>query len=271
MSGTGVDILDGHKSRFAFATCGRSNATFADAEGAFVANIDGPVRAIRSYVGANSGPLTQRTEIFYDFRYDQITDLRVHAIPGIMSFYDWSTAATGMQYRNSLMTTPVVVDGSPDTVPAGVPSWEYLDGAQGSLSTTYRVDTSIAPMPDDVGRLRRRPHAPVRGVLGRGRLLRRVGRSQFTSAIANTDPRTSPFATFTAHQSTAFWPETIDPGRVDTGLGCRRAPAARRDDHSVLRPPVQRPRARHSLDHPLDVEWHQRGGQARCGPPDWRS
>ena len=40
---TGVDILDGEKARFALSTCARSNATFSDAEGAFVANIDGPV------------------------------------------------------------------------------------------------------------------------------------------------------------------------------------------------------------------------------------
>lgn len=101
--GSGVDVLDGDKSRFGFETCGRSNVTFTDAEGAFVANIDGPVRAIRSHIGANSGPLTQRTEIFYDYRYDQITDLRVHAIGGVMSFWDWSEAATGMICRNSEM------------------------------------------------------------------------------------------------------------------------------------------------------------------------
>ncbi|MEZ5167390.1 MAG: hypothetical protein R2695_13220 [Acidimicrobiales bacterium] len=79
--GTDVDILDGHKSQFAFSTCGRSNVTFADAEGAFIANIDGPLRAIRSYIGANSGPLTQRTEYFYEDRYEQVTDLRCTPSP----------------------------------------------------------------------------------------------------------------------------------------------------------------------------------------------
>ena len=75
--------------------CGRSNATFADEEGAFVANIDGPVRAIRSYVGANSGPLTQRTHLMYRDSIDVVTDLRVHDIPAIMDFLDFSAAATG--------------------------------------------------------------------------------------------------------------------------------------------------------------------------------
>lgn len=60
-----VDVLDGHKNQFFLDDCGRSNQTFLEEEGAFVANIDGPVRAIRSYVGANSGPLTQRTHVMY--------------------------------------------------------------------------------------------------------------------------------------------------------------------------------------------------------------
>ncbi len=88
---TGVDILDGAKARFGLTTCVRSNATFADGEGAFIANIDGPVRAIRSYVGANSGPLTERTHVMYRDREETRTNLRVHAIPGIMDYIDYST------------------------------------------------------------------------------------------------------------------------------------------------------------------------------------
>ncbi len=55
---------------------------------------------IRSYVGANSGPSTQRTHIFYDRREDIVTNLRVHSIPAIMDFFDYSPAAAGMTYRN---------------------------------------------------------------------------------------------------------------------------------------------------------------------------
>ena len=63
--GSGADILDRHKALFAPGNCARSEDTFDDAEGAFIVNKDGPVRAIRSYVGANSGPSTERTHIFY--------------------------------------------------------------------------------------------------------------------------------------------------------------------------------------------------------------
>ncbi len=203
-SGTGVDILDGHKSRFTFATCGRSNATFADAEGAFVANIDGPVRAIRSYIGANSGPLTQRTEIFYDFRYDQITDLRVHAIPGVMSFYDWSTAAIGMSYRNSEMGSAVTVDGSPDTVPSGVPSWEYLTGPQGALTHVFAVESSISPFPTLAGVYVDDLTPAAAECWGDGAYHGASG-AAITSAIPNTDPDRGFAQTFRAHETTAFW------------------------------------------------------------------
>lgn len=142
---SGVDILDGIKNRFALSTCGRSNATFRDAWGAFVANIDGPVRAIRSYVGANSGPLTQRTHLLYRDREDVTTDLRVHGIPGVMGFTDLATSATGMTYRNSVQPGGVPVDGNPDTFGTQVPTWHLVTGAQGSVMTSDSLETTIIP------------------------------------------------------------------------------------------------------------------------------
>ena len=86
------------------ATAGARENTFNDAEGAFIANKSGPVRAIRSYIGANSGPLTQREHIFYERRQDIRTFLRVHAIPGIMDYFDYAPAASGMTYKNNANT-----------------------------------------------------------------------------------------------------------------------------------------------------------------------
>ena len=89
---TNVDILDVHKSGFA-GNCGRSEATFSRGPGAFIANKSGPVRAIRSYLGANSGTYTQRDEIMYEGRMDVTTHLRVHAIPPLRDWMDYSAAA----------------------------------------------------------------------------------------------------------------------------------------------------------------------------------
>ena len=65
-------------------SCGRSEDTYDNVvnsspyEGAFVANISGPVRAIRSHIGANSFTYTVQTEYFYPGREDTTIELRGH-------------------------------------------------------------------------------------------------------------------------------------------------------------------------------------------------
>ena len=61
--------------------CGRTEDTFDGGannpgEGAFIVNISGPVRAIRSYLGANSYLYTANTHFFYPSREDLVTDVR---------------------------------------------------------------------------------------------------------------------------------------------------------------------------------------------------
>ena len=119
--------------------------TYSTAEGAFIANIDGPVRAIRSYLGANSGPLTQRDHLFYDHREDIVTQLRVHATnAGIMDLLDYSEAAAGMTYTNDLNPDGLLLDGTPEAAnEAGIPQWELLTGPQGTLVSTGTLDASF--------------------------------------------------------------------------------------------------------------------------------
>jgi len=147
---TGVDILDRHKNLYAPGVCTRSEDTFSgwnttsQSEGAFVTNKPGPVRAIRSYLGANSGPITQREHLFYERRHDIATFLRVHSgLPGIMDYFDYNAAASGMTYHNDLNTAGVAIDGAPDAVTAGPPQWEMVRGPQGGLVTAHRFTTDI--------------------------------------------------------------------------------------------------------------------------------
>ncbi len=147
---TGVDILDRHKAMFAPGQCVRSEDTFdgvvpaSPLEGAFVTNKSGPVRAIRSYIGANSGPNTQRDHIFYAQRQDIHNELRVHSIPSIMDFYDYSPAAAGMTYYNDLNTGGVPVDGVPDPgILNGQIQWQMITGAQGTVVIAGSVSTNI--------------------------------------------------------------------------------------------------------------------------------
>ena len=140
---TGADILDRNENQFAPDYCGRSRLTFARGEGAFLANRTGPVRAIRAYLGANSGPMTESQQIFYRGREDDTVFLRVHPIPSVMSFLDYSAAASGMTYRNNNNPGGVTVDGSPDTVAPGRLTWESVDGPQGALTSVHTWDTDL--------------------------------------------------------------------------------------------------------------------------------
>jgi hypothetical protein len=189
-----VDILDRAKALLGPGNCGRSEDTFDDAEGAFIANKIGPVRAIRSYIGANSGPLTQREHIFYEQREDIRTFLRVHAIPGPWDFFDYSSAASGMTYKNNLNTGGVTIDGSPDSPTAGQLSWESVDGPQGGLSIAHSVVTDIPSFTST-------SHYLDDSTPGSGAETQCTGDAQafgesgpwLNSNLPNTDPRNSPF------------------------------------------------------------------------------
>jgi hypothetical protein len=142
---TGVDILDIHQNRFGPGSCGRHVLTYSTAEGAYIVNKSGPVRALRAYLGANSGPLTQRTHRFYDQREDIVTHLRVHALSlGVMDVFDYSAAAIGMVYYNDLNPEGLTIDGVPDAAnESGLHQWEFVTGPQGSLVMTGLLDTSL--------------------------------------------------------------------------------------------------------------------------------
>jgi hypothetical protein len=147
--GTGVDILDGDKNQVSYS-CGRSELTFSRGGGGFIANRSGPVRAIRSYIGANSGTYTQQDRIYYQRKEVLRTDLRVHpGINVISQFLDYSPQASGMTYRNSAKPAGVTIDGVPDPSMETGNSlgpevlWEQATGPQGTLSIVNRYETNI--------------------------------------------------------------------------------------------------------------------------------
>jgi len=131
--GSGVDILEKRDYWIIPGICERYNATFNAGEGCFVTNTTGPVRAIRSYMGANSGPLTQGTHIYYEAREDLIVDLRVHSRPsGGVLYMDYNEAAFGMTYSDNNNPDGAAIDGMPDEIKPGPLTWEMVTGDQGS-------------------------------------------------------------------------------------------------------------------------------------------
>jgi hypothetical protein len=153
---TGANILE-RTHYYVTNTCSRSEDTFDGGannpgEGGFVVNISGPVRAIRSYIGANSYKYTVNTDIFYPDREYTVTELRGHAgLPGYGSADDFVTGTTGLAYSDPV-NNGIPIDGIPDTftpisyttgstAPA---SWQMVSGAQGSLVTVRSFDTDIS-------------------------------------------------------------------------------------------------------------------------------
>lgn len=147
--GSGVDILDGDKAQVAYG-CGRSELTFSRGGGGFIANVSGPVRAIRSYIGSNSGTYTQRDDIYYQRSQETTVTLRVHpGISTISQFLDYAPGAAGMTYRNSAVPAGATIDGTPDPAletgnALGPPLiWEQVTGAPGTLSIVNRLVTDM--------------------------------------------------------------------------------------------------------------------------------
>lgn len=186
-SASGIDILDRYKTAFGPGNCGRTEYTGSRSEGAFIVNRAGPVRAIRAYAGFNSGPLVQRQHIFYERYADVTTFLRVHPIPGILDFFDYSPGAAGMVYRDNHNPGGLVIDGRPDGHQAGPLDWESVQGTPGTMLTVHTVTTNAAGLArtsfyDDASTSEFIQCTGDNSAFG-------ASGNWVTSAIPNTDPR----------------------------------------------------------------------------------
>jgi len=263
---TGAEILDGFKFSFGPTSCGRSEATFNGAtdnygtttpgEGAFVANIDGPVRAIRSYVGANSGPLTERTHTFCRDRYTIATDLRVHPVPGPLLYHDLSVAGAGMTYLNSANRAGVPVDGNPDAINPAPVSWSAWTGPQGSLvsadriestfkdalmagaSTWYLDDSTPAPNLQCWGDLQAFGQAGMRS----------------TASMPNTDPRSSPTDSLRTTTTDVVAPPGLSAADADRISAEVDAPLTASASPFAIVPDTKAPRTRIAARPPARLE-----------------
>lgn len=252
---SGVDILDREKAQFLPGVCGRSTKTFAAAEGSFVVNRDGPVRAIRSFIGANSGPYTQREHVFYRGQSQTRTFLRVHAIPGVMQFTDYSPEASGMTYRNALNKGGVTIDGQPDSVVPGLPPevidgmpfWEQVSGPQGSLDVITELDTDMAGLgitsyylddssPDEPDEVQCTGDAAAYGSSG----------TWITTGIPNTDPRQAGYGNLTATKTVYYEGPDATVSRAEARRDSVENPLV--PTSSPLGPPLDPAKLRASLN-----------------------
>jgi hypothetical protein len=191
-----ANLLERGRYQFAVGVCGRSEDTFdytvpaSPYEGAFIANVSGPVRALRSYIGANSGTYTAETDVFYPQREDAIVNLRVHPIPGVMGFDDLATGVSGLRYSDEQKPAGVTIDGTNDSLPSGVPTWQMVSSsAHGSFVTVRSINTNISGLTLSRYYLDQNPASPA-PCTGDAAAWGQNG-IQITSAIACTDPTMS--------------------------------------------------------------------------------
>ena len=226
----GTNILE-RNHYYVTNTCSRSEDTFDGGannpgEGAFVANISGPVRAIRSYIGANSYLYTVNTDVFYPDRQDTVTELRGHAgLPGYGSADDFVTNTRGLTYTDPA-NSGVAIDGQPDavspiafttgsTAPA---SWQMVSGPQGSLVTVRSIATDITGLNATTVYQDRSPASPPQ-CTGDAAAWGQNG-VDLTSPVGSvpvTDPTlTGTPATLVLHRSRVFQPPNLPAATAAT-------------------------------------------------------
>lgn len=153
---TQMDILDRHQGFIAPGFCNRTEETFSRGRGPIVNSIDGPVRAIRTVMGSNSGTFNQLTALFTKYRTEYSLDFRVHNFSGALcagfvDAFDFDTQATGMTYFNDKYPAGVPIDGSADLLTnVALSDWDLVSGPHGSIAATFTFDTDIPIAPTAV-------------------------------------------------------------------------------------------------------------------------
>jgi len=141
--------------------CEVTEHDFSEEVKCFIVNKSGPVRAIRSYMGATDDhPYMQRTHFFYEKRHDIYTDIRVDDDMG--DYYDllnFDDDAEDMFYINNIDVTAASIDGEAnDPISAALYNttpleWELMDSPHGSIINVHALITnqdSLIPMAFDL-------------------------------------------------------------------------------------------------------------------------
>ncbi len=103
----------------------------------------GPVRAIRMVQGAASGPTTMYFSFFYRKMIGYEISYRVHALPRMWYYMDYSAATTNKKYYDK-NNTAIPVDGVPDNVNKELSSWAQVTSDQGTIITWMDVRQYLA-------------------------------------------------------------------------------------------------------------------------------
>jgi hypothetical protein len=134
---TGTDFLDRQRIALSPNSDVRNEDTFSFSRGCFVASRGGPVRALRCFMGSNSGVYNQLSQVFYARRMDQTLNHRVHPMYSAGGAFDYTAQAIGMRYHSNVHPGGVTIDGVPDAISTVATTWDMVTGSHGTLVVAY--------------------------------------------------------------------------------------------------------------------------------------
>ena len=142
------DLLDRVKARaYQLDGNGETEEHF-DGSSVLLGAYGGKVRALREVQGAMSGPGTTHLDSFYRDTWQRTLHLRVHAMPSIWYYYDYSPPSSAGRFFSSEIPTGIVVDGSVDPPSGDTPSeWNQVSLPEGTLVSQAKVLTPF-PTPE---------------------------------------------------------------------------------------------------------------------------
>lgn len=142
---TEVDILDRHQIFINAGTCGSTEDRFSGSEGAHIAAIDGPIRAIRSVMGAASGPFTHLDILATECQVRYNMFFRLHPANGFNDVYDMSDSARDvLTYYSERNQGGALVDGNAEALDNQDPDeWALYEGTAGSLIISWDYETDM--------------------------------------------------------------------------------------------------------------------------------
>lgn len=134
---TGTDFLDRQRIALAPNSGYRNEDTFSNSRGCFIVSRGGPIRALRCFMGSNSGVYNQLNQKFYAQRMDQILNHRVHPMYSASGAFDYTAQAIGMRYHSDVHPGGVTIDGIPDSISTAATTWEMATGNHGTLVVAH--------------------------------------------------------------------------------------------------------------------------------------
>ena len=142
---SGENILE--RDKFYYGSDMRQQAYLVSIGNRILADIAGPVRAIRVRQLEWSASLGYDEWVFYPRMVEAARHWIIHAGPALWFGLNLSENAIGMTYYDNLNEQGVTIDGQPDEVQTGELHWQLITGKPGSLLIQHCLDTNIQNLP----------------------------------------------------------------------------------------------------------------------------